>query len=150
MMLFNYNMSQETHHIKTGTNVFVTRGSELLLGLRKGNGEGSWELPGGHVEFGESLESAARRELLEETGIVADRMEFLHVINNICSEDDTHYLAVDFITAVSDTEPRIMEPDKCAEWKWFDLNTLPENIFWGHRNLIATFLDGEMFVDGGQ
>jgi len=136
--------------LKVGVNVFVTRGNELLLGLRKGNGEGNWGLPGGHVEFGESLEIAARRELFEETGVVVEKMEFLHAVNNVCVEDGTHYIAIDFITAVSDVEPCVIEPNKCAEWKWFDLHTLPNNIWFGHHDLIKAFLDGEIFVDGGR
>jgi len=49
----------------------VFRGQEVLL-VKRGQklGQGLWSLPGGKVEFGESTEAAARREMLEETSLV--------------------------------------------------------------------------------
>jgi 8-oxo-dGTP pyrophosphatase MutT (NUDIX family) len=52
-----------------GAGVFVVRDSHVLMILRERSGEVRWELPSGLVEHGESLEAAAARETLEETGL---------------------------------------------------------------------------------
>ena len=67
--------------IAVGADVVVTRRScsdkEVLLQKRRDGGY--WTMPGGALEPGESLEQAARRELLEETGLVAERLDLLTV-----------------------------------------------------------------------
>jgi 8-oxo-dGTP pyrophosphatase MutT (NUDIX family) len=56
-------------HTHLGTYALVTRQDEVLLVLKsRGPYTGSWDLPGGRIEFGESPESALARELEEETG----------------------------------------------------------------------------------
>ena len=55
---------------QVGVGVVIVRDGKVLLGLRRGShGAGSWALPGGHLEWGESVESCARREVKEETGL---------------------------------------------------------------------------------
>lgn len=57
---------------RVGVGVVVIHGKKILLGKRKNShGEGEWAFPGGHLEFGESVQECAKRELLEETGLVA-------------------------------------------------------------------------------
>lgn len=58
---------------KVGVAVFVISDSKIVLGKRKNaHGQGAWASPGGHLEFGETLEACAKRELLEETGLIAE------------------------------------------------------------------------------
>ncbi len=61
--------------ITAGAVVVVLREDRVLLDMRRDSRK--WALPGGFKELGESLEEAARRELLEETGLVARRLRFL-------------------------------------------------------------------------
>lgn len=61
-----------------GANVLVTDDRGRLLLLRHGD-TGRWTLPGGGLEPGESFETCARRELFEETGLIAARLEPLHL-----------------------------------------------------------------------
>ena len=59
----------------------VSKGDEILLGMKKrGFGEGRWNGFGGKVEQGESVEEAARRELKEESGVVAEKLEKVGII----------------------------------------------------------------------
>ncbi len=53
--------------------IFLVKGQKILLGKRLGKrGNGQWWCPGGHLEFGESVEAGMKREVLEETGICLD------------------------------------------------------------------------------
>jgi len=97
----------------------VHREDSILMGLRKGShGAGT----GGHLERGETVAECAARELLEETGVAIHPNSFqkLTFTNDIFTVEDKHYVTL-YMAAMwsSDaSEPRILEPDKCAEWRW--------------------------------
>ena len=56
----------------------MVKNGKLLLGKRKNiYGAGTWGLPGGHLEFKEAMKTAASRELMEETGLKAENLEFV-------------------------------------------------------------------------
>lgn len=79
----------------------VVQSGELLL-VRRGRGAavGSWSVPGGRVERGETLADAARRELREETGLVAISVEHLGFVERI--DEQWHYVIHDFLVTVED------------------------------------------------
>ena len=134
----------ENPTVKIGVNVFVFEDGKLLLGHRNGKtGAGTWCLPGGHFEFGEHLDAAAARELVEETGIVATKLEFIQLLNQ--PREDKHYVHINFLAKEWSGEPKVTEPDKFAEWKWFDLNELPA-IFEGHQQFVPAYLDKVQFI----
>ena len=139
-------MQMDKQRPKIGVNVFVIKDNKLLLGQRKNtSGDGDWGLPGGHLEFGESLIFGASRELGEETGIKAKNLKFLNMVND--PNPDYHYLHLSFIAEDFEGEPKLTEPDKCYGWEWFDLTALPINIFVGHQKNIKAFFDKILFVD---
>ena len=87
----------------------VFRGEEVLLVLRgQEPALGSWSLPGGLVELGETLEAAITRELAEETGIAAQIMGITAVLNRIYRDPEGgisyHYVLVDFLCDYQDGE----------------------------------------------
>lgn len=140
------NQNEQKVYPRIGVNVFVLKDGKVLLGKRIGKrGYGTWCLPGGHFEWGESLAGAAARELEEETSIKSDNLEFLHLVND--PQEETHYVHIDFFAKDWSGEPKVTEPDKFAEWKWFDLDDLPDPIFIGHQKLLPVFIKKIGFLD---
>lgn len=133
--------------VRVSVNVLVVDGDKVLLLKRKKKGEGTWCSPGGHLEYGEFALEAAKRELLEETGINAKKIIFAHMLND--PDCDTfHYVTINFVVKEWDGEPKIMESDKFSEWKWFLMNDLPTPMFSHHEVLIRMLKDGRIFQDG--
>ncbi len=139
---------QDKPAFRVGVNVFVVRDGKLLLGKRKNTfGAGFWGLPGGHLEWHEDMAAAAARELLEETGLSALEFQFVNLINNCRRPDDDHLIHVGFLAKGVKGEPKVLEPDKCEEWRWFDLKKLPGDLFFGHAPQTQAFIDNKIFVD---
>jgi len=137
---------KEKSYPKIGVNVFVFKNEKILFGKRIGKtGFGTWCLPGGHFEWGESLIDAAKRELQEETGLIAEELEFLHIIND--PKEETHYVHINFLAKKWHGEPKIIEPNKFAEWAWFDTDELPKEIFSGHQKFMPAFIEKAVFID---
>ena len=119
-----------------GVGVMVLNENKILLGLRNPDkikasselqGQGTWTMPGGKVEFMEKLIDAAKRELKEETDLVAENLELLCISDDMT--DTAHYVSVGFIVKKYTGEIKTMEPETILEWKWFDMNNLPENLY---------------------
>lgn len=87
------------------------------------------------MEFGETFEQCAVREVEEETGLHVQACRFLTATNSVFHETQKHYVTI-FMTAVATTtqsgsgpEPKTMEPDKCEGWQWTtyaDMRAMPQ------------------------
>ena len=103
---------------KIGVGVLIVKNGKILIGKRKSPlGNGTWHPPGGHLEYGESPENCAKREVKEETGIEIEDVEFLAVTNDIFPEGK-HYVTLWFIAKWRNGKAKVLEPEKCEEWKW--------------------------------
>jgi 8-oxo-dGTP diphosphatase len=127
------------HHFGCGIGVYILSDKHpncVLLGLRRGStGEGTWALPGGHVEFGEELEKTAVREVYEETGIEIEpsNAKVIYWDNAIDLDKNYHYVTGFVVCNAGEQEPTNLEPNKCDGWEWrkWDQNApdaLPESI----------------------
>ena len=102
-----------------GIAVIVIKKNRVLLGKRKNaHGSGTWAFPGGHLEFNESIEDCARREIFEETGIKIKNLRYGPYTNDIFTHEEKHYVTL-FVTAEYDSgTPAVKEPHKCEKWVW--------------------------------
>ena len=122
---------------KVGVGVIVIKENKVLLGKRRGvHGEGSWSFPGGHLEFNEELEDCAKREVFEETGLKIKNIRQATFTNDIFKEEGKHYITLFLISEHESGEPKVMEPEKCEKWEWFEWNNLPSPLFLPIQNLL--------------
>jgi len=111
--------------VRIGIGVFLLdeRG-RLLIGKRIGShGSGTYALPGGHLEFGESFEECALREVKEETNITAHDPALIFITNDIMQNDSKHYVTLFMRCTISEHERehlQAMEPQKCSSWLWVE------------------------------
>lgn len=113
--------------VGVGALVFNDRGEVFLAqrGPRAKNERGTWEFPGGSVEFGEKLVDAIRREFREEYGMVIDVTELLSVDDHILPDEGQHWVSPTYLARHVSGQPRILEPGKCAAIGWFRIDDLP-------------------------
>jgi len=119
--------------------MIIRKSGKVLLGKRKNaHGAASWCFPGGHLEFGESWEECAIRETAEETNLIIKNIRFASVTNDIFQLESKHYITIFMLADYSSGELKIMEPDKCEKWDWFDWKELPCPLFLPIINLLKT------------
>ena len=81
-------MTAGQNNVRVGIAVFVFKDGKFLMAQRHGaHGPGTWSVPGGHLEFGESFEETARREVKEETALEITNIRFGAVTNELWAVD---------------------------------------------------------------
>jgi 8-oxo-dGTP diphosphatase len=140
--------------IGVGIGVMILREGMILLGKRNDDpekadselhGEGTWTMPGGKMEFGESFEETAVREVLEETGLTIEKenLRLISVSND--RKEDAQFVTLGFLCENVSGEPKVMEPEEITEWKWFELDKYPLNIFFPSEEIINNYFDNRIY-----
>lgn len=114
-----------------GAGVFVYRDGMILLQRRRDNG--AWSDHGGCVEIGETVEDAAKRELFEETGLIAERLELFGVYSGeemlyTYPNGDLAYIVGTYFLCTEFSGEMITQSDETLDLQWFPIDQLPENI----------------------
>ena len=113
--------------------VVCLRGSEVLL-IRRGKPprEGQWSIPGGRMEWGETVTDAALRELREETGVEAELLGLIEVLDHI--SEHGHAVLIDFAARWIGGEP--VAGDDAAEAAFVEIEAACARVGWSETERI--------------
>jgi 8-oxo-dGTP diphosphatase len=133
----------EQPNVRVGVGVFVFKDGTFLMQRRNSShGAGTWSLPGGHLEFGESFEETARREVAEESNLTIKNVRFGAVTNDHFVDENKHYVTIWMLSEWESGELKNMEPIKCTAQSWNTFDTLPEPLFLSWNQLFESeFID---------
>jgi len=119
--------------------VVLVNGKILLVKRGSKPCAGCWAVPGGRVEYGEPLAEAVKRELLEETNVVAEPLGVLwvsEILPGTYPDVDEHYILVDFLMKPLDIS-RARPSSDAVDMGFFELDSLPEKTTKTTRRLIS-------------
>lgn len=120
-----------------GVGVIITKDKKVLLIKRTGShGADTWSCPGGHIDFGESIEECALRETKEETGLDIRKVQFKAITNDIFPDEHKHYVTIWVSGEYRGGIEKIQSPREATEIGWFEWNKLPQPLFLPMQNLV--------------
>lgn len=142
-------------HIGAGCGVIIINDlGQILIGRRNEDEkiadsemheEGTWTLPGGNIEYGETFFEAGIREAKEETNLDVSDLEVICVQTDL--NEYAHYISVGMIAKKFSGEIKVMKSKEITCWEWFDIDKIPKNIFSASKKTIQCFLDKKFFIE---
>ena len=145
---------EEQKKVGIGFGVMMLKDGKVLLGKRhndvnKADSElrlvGTWTMPGGKLKYGESFEDGAKREVLEETGMILDRMKLICVNND--KNEYAHFVTIGMLAEGFSGEAKVMEPDEITEWGWFELDNLPKPLYFPSERILNNYFKGKFYIE---
>lgn len=119
--------------------VIIETGDGIILVNRKNPPRG-WAMPGGFVDYGESLENAVQREAKEETGLDIQLIRQFHTYSDP-KRDPRHHTVSTIFIAKAAGKPKA--GDDAKEVGIFTRDTLPSNIAFDHRQILEDYFSGK-------
>jgi 8-oxo-dGTP diphosphatase len=140
----NYDPSRyERPSVTVDVVIFTLQDRELhvlLVKRKRWPFEGRWAIPGGFVQMDESLETAARRELEEETGVRDIYMEQLYTFGDPNRDPRTRVISVAYIALVSADQQKLRVSEESHDVRWFPVRLLPGPLAFDHDTILAMAL----------
>jgi ADP-ribose pyrophosphatase YjhB (NUDIX family) len=147
-------MPEEKKRVGAGFGVVIERADgKILLGRRHEDPDkadsafrsaGEWCLPGGKLEWGETFEDGAIREVREETSIEIRNPRVISVHN--CRNEHAHFMTVGMVATEFSGEARVTEPDEITEWQWFALDSLPQPRYFPSFEVIENYVQKKFYI----
>ncbi|WP_054638901.1 NUDIX hydrolase [Lactococcus fujiensis] len=130
--------------IYLGAGVIVYQDNKILLQLRQDNQ--TWALHAGGIEIGEEIEETARRELFEETGLIAEQLDFFGFYSGkdrfmTYPNGDQIYMPNAFYLCSKFSGQLMPQEAEVNQLRWFSLDQLPQNIHQPNQRVISDFVN---------
>ncbi len=145
-----YPKKKERFKFASAVHLFLIRDKKILLLRRFGTGyrDGEYSVIAGYIDGGEKATMAMAREAREEAGVtlIPENLKLVHVMHYQAEEE-----RIDFFFKAESWKgtPKIMEPDKCDDLRWFSLDKLPENMVPYIKKAIESYVNGETYSEFG-
>lgn len=135
-------MTNKRFTLQAACYLILIKEDKILLSRRYNTGweDGKYTLISGHLEGNETVKQAMIREAKEEAGIIIKSVD-LHMAHTMHrkSNDNLEYIDFFLIAEKWQGEPRIVEPEKCDDMRWFSLKNLPKNTLFHIRQAIENY-----------
>lgn len=148
-----YASAMEKKKIGVGVGVLILKDGKVLLGKRhddpdkassKLKGAGTWTMPGGKLDFGETFEEGARRETREETGLELGAIKVLCVNNDMV--ETAHFVTIGLFSEDFSGEVEVREPETITEWHWFELDNLPSPLYFPSARVLENYTQNQFYI----
>ncbi|MGX1886879.1 NUDIX hydrolase [Streptomyces sp. NPDC055287] len=133
-----------------GGHLYLEREGAVLLGQRHpctAFAPSTWHLLAGHCEF-EAVHTCVSREGAEEAGLRIDEQDLrlVHTVHLLDVGSKQPRLQMFFAATRWEGEPELREPDRCTEWRWWPLNSLPDQLVEYTRAALEGITQGSAYT----
>lgn len=115
-------------YIGTSAGAVIKNAEGKYFLAKRGSGArddvGTWEFPGGTIEFYETREDAAKRNVKRKYDFEIKIVQLLGVYEVIDKVNGDHWISTTFLCEYEGGEPKIMQSEKCSDWGWFTLREI--------------------------
>ena len=123
-------------NIRLTVDAIIETATDTVLLIKRKNPPHGWALPGGFVDYGETVEEAVRREALEETGLRLTSVTLFGVYSDPARDPRSHTVSVVFSALPRGT---VQAGDDAADACGFPLDELPADLVFDHRQILEDF-----------
>jgi ADP-ribose pyrophosphatase YjhB (NUDIX family) len=143
-------MKKNKFKLRSAVYLLLLKENKILLSKRFNTGwmDGKYSLVAGHLEKDETISQAIIRESFEEAKIIIKKEDLIPA-TVIHRKSDKEYIDFFFVVKKWSGEPRIEEPDKCDDLRWFPLNALPDNLLPYIKEALQNYKNGIPFFESG-
>lgn len=147
-MVYNDYIMTKRFSFLVAVHAFFIKDEQVLLLKRANTGymDGHFSVPAGHVDGGESIWKAMRREIKEEVNVeVKETHQPIHVMHRVNGKEER----IDYFFLIKDWQglTKIGEIEKCSELVWFKIWQLPENIIPYIKFALEKVQEGVLFSE---